>query len=363
MKHRVLWTTFDERTEQELEHVSGWYDTRTLAQGAAMILERDEATRNVRIVPMNKVIYHGGCDDGFCSAWVAAHFLNLTDADLIRASYGSPPPLDELDGVETVYIVDFSYPASDLINLAKHVGRVVVLDHHKTAEAELGRIGDSFPQIEVHFDMNRSGAGITFDYFDERCHHMPGLVTSEERDKMQAVVKYVQDRDLWRWALEDSREVSAFIRTLPKTIEGWDVLLDIEMTHILIGGRAVTSLWERQIEELTRASKWRLCAFKAWDDIAIINICIAAPGSEVLNVLCEERPFAVGWAQNGDGTYYYSLRSDAGGVDVGILARSIRETGVAFAGGGHARAAGFSSPCSPEELFHGFVSPRERILR
>ena len=44
--------------------------------------------------------------------------------------------------------------------------RVVVLDHHKTSAAELTdpRISE-LPNLEVHFDMSRSGATVAYDYF------------------------------------------------------------------------------------------------------------------------------------------------------------------------------------------------------
>ncbi len=44
--------------------------------------------------------------------------------------------------------------------------RVVVLDHHKTSAAELTDPSTlSIQNLEVHFDMERSGATVTLDYF------------------------------------------------------------------------------------------------------------------------------------------------------------------------------------------------------
>lgn len=297
----------------------------------------------------NKVIYHGGCADGWCAAWIAAKYMNIGEENLIAASYGSELPVDRLGSGDQVFIVDFSYPAEQLKQLCNRVAGVVVLDHHKTAQAELE--GLNYPGLEVHFDMERSGARMTFDYFLCR---WPDLSIPVEM-VLDEISKYVQDRDLWQWKLEDSREVSAFLSTLPKTIEGWDVLLDTEMTDIQAGGTAVLEFIQRQTETLTHESKWSLCSDRDSHepDIAIINICVAAPGSEVLGILAQGRPMAVGWAQSGDGSFYYSLRSDGGktAADVGLYARGMRDRGLAFAGGGHARAAGFSSWKRPDELF------------
>jgi hypothetical protein len=72
---------------------------------------------------------------------------------------GKPPP--DVTGLD-VAIVDFSYKRPVMIELARKAKSILVLDHHKTAEAELI---EPCPGIEVHFDMNRSGAVMAWEYF------------------------------------------------------------------------------------------------------------------------------------------------------------------------------------------------------
>ena len=58
-----------------------------------------------------------------------------------------------------VYILDFSYPRQVMESLLSQHVKVIALDHHKTAqEALLGLRG-------ALFDMNRSGAMISWEYF------------------------------------------------------------------------------------------------------------------------------------------------------------------------------------------------------
>lgn len=303
---------------------------------------------------MAKVLYHGGCSDGFGAAFIAAHFLGLPETDLIPVSYGKPIPYDRLSDDTDIYIVDFSYPRSELIELADYAQKVIVLDHHASAEKELADL--DVPNLYVEFDMKRSGARMTYDYLQAR--HSPQIPYR----RLDLLSRYIQDRDLWTWELPDSREVSAYIAAVPKTLDAWgEHLLNVEWDLVIERGRAVQMKISSETATMTRESKWCLGMFRAIDDVAIINICVAAPGSEILGQLAEGRPFAVGWAQGGDGSFYYSLRSRDDGVDVGALAASLRADGTAFAGGGHARAAGFSSMLRPDELFDNCVPARDRI--
>lgn len=300
---------------------------------------------------MNKVIYHGGCSDGWCAAWIAAHALGIGEENLIRASYGSKLPYEKLCPQDTIYLVDFSYPRAELLELATLVDKVVVLDHHKTAQAELADLHGCDLGIEVVFDMNRSGARIVFDEL-----MVPRIPMSNETYNLLTVAelisRYVQDRDLWQWKLESSREMSAFLASIPFTLAEWNKLINTPLRTMVEGGRAIERYIERKTEELVRPSRFMLADIGAFHGIALTNICVGAPGSEVLSILALGRPFACGWSQNGDGSYYYSLRSNNSDVDVGAFARSMRDRGTAFAGGGHAKAAGFSSRYRPDELFH-----------
>lgn len=299
------------------------------------------------------VLYHGGCCDGFGAAFIAAHALGLPERNLIPVSYGKPAPLDRLDARDHVYVVDFSYPREELLELNAAVASLTVLDHHASAEKELA--GLEAPGLTIEFDMDRSGCRMTYDHFAGAV----GLAT-----KLDTLAAYIQDRDLWQWKLKNSRAVSAYLAAVPKNLDAWDnLVLYADWDEIINGGRAIQMKIESEVATMTRESKWALTSFRAWDDIAIINICVSAPGSEILGTLAEGRPFAVGWAQGGDGSFYYSLRSREGGADVGALAASLRADKTAFAGGGHARAAGFSSMSRPDQLFSNTVPARDPIRK
>jgi oligoribonuclease NrnB/cAMP/cGMP phosphodiesterase (DHH superfamily) len=257
------------------------------------------------------VIYHGGCIDGFTSAWVAWRFLisqGIDNAEYFPALFGGPEP-DVED--KHVYILDFSYPRSTLTDMESKAKSLVLLDHHKSAEAEL----DGLPYVV--FDMKRSGAGMAWDYFFFE-------------DARVWLVDYVEDRDLWKWEKLNSKSINAWIGTAIQTFENWDELCAEGSKKAYARGTAVEAYIERYVTEMS--AQKRLISFAGHDNIPIVNAPYLAI-SELVGSLAEDALFAMGWFQRGDGKYQYSLRS-RGEFDVSALAQR-------FGGGGHAQSAGF----------------------
>jgi hypothetical protein len=117
-----------------------------------------------------------------------------------RPPAGAPPPV--------VYLLDFAGPPGFAVGLAKKLqacgGRVVVLDHHKTAAEELpgGEAAGRPPNLEVRLEAGRSGAGLAAaHFFEERGRALPPNVAR--------LVAAIQDGDLWRWEGSDSKAVYA----------------------------------------------------------------------------------------------------------------------------------------------------------
>lgn len=116
------------------------------------------------------VIYHANCDDGFGAAYAA--WLYLGDmAEYFAASYGTQPPMELIEDKE-VFIVDFSYPLPQMEIIAQVCRKLVVLDHHKAAAAEaLSSFREAHKtdnRFFIQFDMERSGAMMTWEFFSIR---------------------------------------------------------------------------------------------------------------------------------------------------------------------------------------------------
>ena len=79
------------------------------------------------------VLYHAHCADGFTAAWVFwRHFQD--GAEYRAVSYGEPAPVGDAKG-RHVYVLDFCFPVEETEALAASASKFLVLDHHKTAQA------------------------------------------------------------------------------------------------------------------------------------------------------------------------------------------------------------------------------------
>lgn len=272
------------------------------------------------------VIYHEHCVDGFTAAWVA--WSQLGDgAAYVPAKYGSKPP--DVAGKD-VLVLDFSYPREVLLDMAGKARTLRVLDHHASAQRNLA--GLTF----CKFDMERSGAGLAWD---ELCPDAPRPL----------LVNLVEDRDLWRFKLMDSKALSAWISVQPREFERWDEL-EVELLGDYAGCVAKGNAILDHIAAYIDATAKNARMMDVLDHyVPVVN----APGmmaSELVGHLAENADFAVGWFQRVDGRYQYSLRS-RGDVDVAEIAET-------FGGAGHRGAAGFDSIMPPSWLFDD--KPRER---
>ena len=112
------------------------------------------------------VIYHAGCSDGFCAAWL--FHKAFPEADFHAAHYGTPPP--DVAGKD-VYIVDFSYKRDVMLRIIDQARRVCVLDHHKTAEEDLALLPSCSLEewvslkgkVRIQFDRSKSGGRLAWE--------------------------------------------------------------------------------------------------------------------------------------------------------------------------------------------------------
>lgn len=285
------------------------------------------------------VIYHGGeCRDGFCAAWLMR--AAFPGAEFRAARYGEPAP--DVRGRE-VYVCDFSYPRSVMLRLiADCGGRLTVLDHHKTAERELAGLcaecGGNFAPV-VTFDQGKSGARLAWEYLFGR-----GLIAGTRIDRPDYsparapwLVDYTEDRDLWRWALPNSREVNAALRSYPLDFDEWHSLhvrgrLPRRLAPLAAEGAAIL-----RAESQIVASHVRNAAEVEIDGHKVLCVNATALISEVAGELAKGRPFGASYFDRADGLRVWSLRSAPDGVDVSEIARR-------RGGGGHRHAAGFEEP-------------------
>lgn len=255
------------------------------------------------------VLYHDD-SDGFGAAYALSTSLPA-DTTYIPVQYGQPVP--ELPvGVDRLLIVDFSYDRETCEHLASKFepGRFCILDHHKTAEVALSGLQ------YARFDQTKSGAILAWEF-------------AKPDTEPPEILRYVQDRDLWKFELEDSEAVNAYIATLPNSFDVW-AAFDLE--NAKRSGNAILAFRDRQIEQ----AFGRVCiSTVAGFSVPVVNASDNI--SELGNALCKrfpDAPFSASYCDRADGKRSYSLRS-IGSFDVSVVAKG-------FGGGGHRNAAGFS---------------------
>jgi len=250
------------------------------------------------------VLYHAECMDGFGAAW--ALWKRFPQARFVPVKHGFPQP-EGLDK-QHVVMVDFSYHRDEILALADRTASLQILDHHITAQSALADLPFAY------FDMDRSGAVLAWEWV----HTQP----------VPWLLQYVQDKDLWRWQLPNSREISAALASYPFDFSTWEQFqfdtLKMEGTGIL---RHENSLIDKLVQEAIMISL-------AGYTVPAVHSPVLA--SQIGERLATHHAFGVIWHQK-DGRRYFSLRSKSGGI-------SVSEIAAKYGGGGHTHAAGFSLP-------------------
>jgi oligoribonuclease NrnB/cAMP/cGMP phosphodiesterase (DHH superfamily) len=276
---------------------------------------------------MINILYHKDCLDGLGAAYAAHRYYRpLTDKiKLIPVQYGEPLP--KIDNNGYVVIVDFSYSREVLIELAQRSHQVIVIDHHKTARKQLEDLEECLAQRYSHdhvikFDMNKSGAVLTWEHF------FPG-------DEVPELLLYIQDRDLWQWKLPNSREISAALNTVPKDISRIQALIENWSFHknkLIENGGLLLENQKQIVESLAKRAE--ITKLWGYDYVPILNSCTFQ--SELGEQMLKDHPlakFAAVYFHPTMKERVFSLRS-RGDFDVSEIARR-------YGGGGHAAAAGF----------------------
>lgn len=255
-------------------------------------------------------IYHGNCADGFGAAW-AVHYALGDRAAFHAASYGSEPP--DIAG-RRVYVVDFSYQRDVLLAMAEKAASIVILDHHKTAREALV---DLPANVEAVFDMDRSGARITWDYF------FPGI-------EPPRLLQHIEDRDLWRFRLPQTREVQAALFSYPYDFAVWDALMLGDTADLARDGAAIERKHHKDIAELVKVTKRRMVI--GGHDVPVANLPYTM-SSDAGHLMAQGESFAACYWDT-EASRVFSLRSTEAGIDVATIAQM-------YGGGGHRNAAGF----------------------
>jgi oligoribonuclease NrnB/cAMP/cGMP phosphodiesterase (DHH superfamily) len=295
-------------------------------------------------------IYHGNCADGFGAAWVVRKALG-TEVEFVPGVYGQEPP-DVTD--KDVILVDFSYKYEVLASMSWKAHSIIVLDHHKSAAEDLGRLPpfhagieldgwaddgsrllgwksahelmslENAPAIACCFDMNHSGAMLAWHHF----------YPDQEPPQL---LHHIEDRDLWLFKLDGTREIQANLFSYPYDFEVWDQLMAADVQTLRSDGAAIERKHHKDVAELVAVTKRRLVI--GGHDVPAASLPYTLT-SDAGHLMAQGEPFAACYWDTPDGRSF-SLRSTDEGLDVSEIAKQ-------YGGGGHRNASGFRVPFGHE---------------
>ncbi len=263
------------------------------------------------------ILYHGSCPDGFGGAYAAWKRFGDT-AEYIPLHRGDDLPAG-LEG-DNLYFVDFTYEMGAMEHFVSIAKTVTVLDHH----IGMKEVVESMPAFI--FDNNKSGAGIAWSYFN------PEL-------SFPTLLAHVQDDDLFRFALPDTKAILSYLTVHPFTFESWDELASMlehpEESKVLLARARAYAEYGTLLAE-SAADKAKLVEFEGFRCMFANAHPSKTMKSLVGNILARRVPplaLVVSAHPKGFGV---SIRGD-GSVNVAQIAEK-------YGGNGHHDSAGFLIP-------------------
>ncbi|XP_009621556.2 uncharacterized protein [Nicotiana tomentosiformis] len=308
------------------------------------------------------VLYHYPCPDGAFAA-LAAHLyfssIHITPLYFPNTVYSplraEDLPLNEIDHV---YLLDFVGPSGFVPQLHSKVDCVVVLDHHKTARELLGGGTYVSENLIKVIDMGRSGATIAYDYFKEKLINGGdnnraadgNALKIGEFDRVRRLFEYIEDRDLWRWKLPDSKAFSSGLDD--RNIE-YDVnfnpslfqqLLALDLKSVIEQGKISLSHKQKRIDEVFEKS------FEIALGAGTFGCCLAVNADSLSELRSELGNQLAVRSRNmklrGIGAVVYKVPELENDQMLKVSLRSIGDEDTtsisqAFGGGGHRNASSF----------------------
>lgn len=262
------------------------------------------------------VIYHKGCLDGIAAAWCFYSAFGV-DYEYHEGVYGEPIP-DVKDRV--VFMLDFSYKTKEMLEILKLAKVVNVLDHHESAIEELSHIPIEYDNLRMSWCTTKmSGCMIAWEYL--------------RSDKAPLLLRHIQDRDLWKFELPNTREICAALYSGNPT---YKCLTDLTLARLKLLGSALIKDHDSNVERIIKTCKREVSLLGDGGFIVVPMVNANHMfSSDIGNALAKESEVGIGC------TYYdsedhrnFSLRSTKAGWNVAKIA-------IRYGGGGHEHAAGF----------------------
>ncbi|OGF64093.1 hypothetical protein A2661_00055 [Candidatus Giovannonibacteria bacterium RIFCSPHIGHO2_01_FULL_45_24] len=268
-------------------------------------------SRNKKIA----VLYHYGCKDGFGAAWAAWRKFGAR-AEYIGVNHDGFLPKN-LSGKD-VYLLDFGYPLGITKKLFNIVKSLTAIDHHISVEKS------TKSAHKYVYNLNHSGSVLAWKYF-------------HSHRKTPLLLKHIEDIDIWKLALPNTRELMASLETYDLDFTLWNkIARGWENPRLrkkyFAEGKAILKYQNELIRKALKDAE----EVKFMGKRALVANFALSLNSEIGDAM-RKKGFQLGiiWQKRGD-KIVVSLRS-TNKVDSSKIA-------IKFGGGGHKKAASFRLP-------------------
>jgi uncharacterized protein len=281
------------------------------------------------------VFYHSADFDGMCSGAIIKYFY--PEVVLVGVDYGQQFPWDRVDAGDEVYMVDFSLPMVDMINMEAITSNFVWIDHHKSAIEEAAKYnwlpGPSTSGYNV-LDTDYSGCELTWKYLE-------GWGT-----KLPLAVFWLGRYDIWKQHENPgSLEFQYGLRLYdgnPENQQLWKRLFtdNSYVNTVREQGKTIIAYESRQAEIYLKVMFF-LTTFEGLR-------CLA-----VNKGMCNSLTFNSLWDQNKyDAMLAFSWKKDKWSISIYTDHKNLDLSKVCkkYGGGGHPQAAGFVCDVLPFKL-------------
>ncbi|KAJ9705509.1 hypothetical protein PVL29_003514 [Vitis rotundifolia] len=195
---------------------------------------------------------------------------------ILSFSFVEPLRVEDLnvEGIKKCYFLDFLGTKGFAVDLSqKSPCQVIGFDHRKSSVSKIPSPEDCPENLKFHFDLERSSSNAVYEYFSNELADMKspngeaeGLLNPEDRDRIEMVLKYIEDGDLCRWKLQD-------IKAFNIGLSGWrskfnsitnpcmyEQLLEISAVDLISKGNSYISSCQHAASNLLKLNK----VFKVW---------------------------------------------------------------------------------------------------
>jgi oligoribonuclease NrnB/cAMP/cGMP phosphodiesterase (DHH superfamily) len=268
------------------------------------------------MLPVINVIHHNDADGHAAAYAIWYKYGNTHQINLYPTNYGQDVPTVDVDAEKT-FVVDFSYDVETCDHLNETLKGFRLFDHHDTENTKALSC-----RSYAIIDKRQAGCGITWSVLH------PGK-------PLPIALRYIQDRDMWKFELEDSDSINMYIFAYVFDLDPERTIANIhkfDFGEALMVGKGMKRFRDTLIEMDMKRVK--LVTDFCGHVVPMVNA--TSNISELGQRMCEEyqdSPFSVSYMANEDGSIKYSLRS-IGDFHVGELCETL-------GGGGHKNAAGF----------------------